>query len=346
MSERRCFLDEGWGERRGVVTLNGRPERLLIEREGESPCRRLGARVVARVRSVDRSLGLAFAVMAEGPDAVLRFAGASAPHRDGDWIDAEVVAEAQHGKSVRLRLLGAATEGPPRLLNPGPSLAERLANYCRVRELEKGPAARAAADLAQAEVLETEFLLAGGGTIAVERTRACVAIDVDVAGRIGQGAKRVARATNLTALAEAARILRLKGLGGLVVIDLAGSGHDGGALLAAARIAFGPDNPGVAIGPVSRFGTLEIVIPRRLRPTLEILTGDDGCTTPVTDAMALLRALECAADADRGARLTALAPPAVLNAARPFLTRLVARFGNRLSVVEEASLARWRISEA
>jgi geranylgeranyl transferase type-2 subunit beta len=46
--------------------------------------------------------------------------------------------------------------------------------------------------------------------------------------------------------------------------------------MAAARLAFGPDNPGVSIGPVGRFGTMELSIPRRGRSALERLRRPDG----------------------------------------------------------------------
>ena len=62
-------------------------------------------------------------------------------------------------------------------------------------------------------------------------TRALIAVDVDLGDRGGSDAKRATRAANFAALTTAARLLRLKGEGGLVVIDLAGRGHDGPALL-------------------------------------------------------------------------------------------------------------------
>src|SRR4029079_1760962 len=58
--------------------------------------------------------------------------------------------------------------------------------------------------------------LAGGGRIAIERTAALVAIDVDP----GEAAGRDAIATtNRAAAAEAARQMRLRDLGGLIAID-------------------------------------------------------------------------------------------------------------------------------
>ena len=50
----------------------------------------------------------------------------------------------------------------------------------------------------------------------------------------------------------------------------------GTPVLTAARAAFSPDNPGVAIGPVGRFGTMEMTIPRRAPPLAETLCDANG----------------------------------------------------------------------
>ena len=140
--------------------------------------------------------------------------------------------------------------------------------------------------------------LPGGGSIAIEPTRALVSVDVDLGSGGGRDAKRAARQANLAALAELGRLLRLKALGGLVVIDLVGRGHDGQALARAAQTAFGPDQPGVVIGPVTRFGTLELALPRRYRPVREILCGPDGRLTDRSLALRLVRAIEREAAAE------------------------------------------------
>lgn len=326
MSVRRFFLDRGVGESRGVVTLARRPERLIIVRDADPAVQRLGARVAARVRTVEQGLGLAFLELGEGPDAALNLAPEVGPVREGAWAEIEIKAEARGGKGANARWVGPA-EGPVRLLSPAPSLEQRLISLAKGAPIIVDATARAIADVAQDEALETVFPLHGGGTIAVELTRALVSVDIDVGARLGGIGKRLARAANLAALAEAARVLRLKGLGGLVVIDLAGRGHDGAALLAAARAAFAMDNPGVAFGPISRFGTLELTIPRRLRSPLELLTGDGLVPTR---AMALLRALEREAIADGGGRFEALAEPPIAEAATPYLNCLTDQFGGRL----------------
>ncbi len=297
MTNRRFFLDHGCSESRGVVTLNGRPERLIIARLGDSPIQSLGARVAGRIRSVKRAQGLAFVDLGAEPDAVLNFTPQAGPIVEGGWVEAEVRSESRSG----------------------------------------------AADKAQEEALETVFALPGGGSIAVESTRALTAVDVDLGGRQGQASKITTRAANLAALGEAARVLRLKGLGGLVVIDLVGRGHDAPALLAAARAAFAPDNPGVAIGSISRFGTVELTVPRRARPVVDILHDLTGAPTAMTTAMDLVRALEREAASDGGARLVALASPQVAEAATAALAMLVERFGARLAVRGEPGTAGFEI---
>ena len=307
MSERRAYLDVGVGETRGVVTLDGRPERLLIQRDGDAACQALGAVVVGRVRKLERQLALAFVELGDGPEGVLNLRPDMARITEGQAVRVEIRAEARGGKGAQLRLAGEA-EGAPRLLEAAPDIAAELAAATR-HPVKTGAEARAMADAAEAEALEQVFALPGGGSVAVERTRALAAVDVDVGERAGGDAKRATRAANLAALATAARVLRLKGEGGLVVVDLAGRGHDGPALLAAARAAFAPDNPGVAFGPISRFGTLELTVPRRRRSIAERLLDADGRATSLTLALRLVRALEREALADPGARVAAAAAP-------------------------------------
>jgi Ribonuclease G/E len=334
MSERRTYLDVGVGETRGVVTLDGRPERLIVVRDTDAACQALGAEVVGRVRKLERQLALAFVDLGEGPDGVLNLRPDMGRITEGQAVLVEIRAEGRAGKGASLRLAGEAS-GAPRVARPAPSLEAELAATARQHPLVTGGQARAVADGAEAEALAREFPLPGGGSLAIERTRALIAVDVDVGERAGADAKRATRAANLAALAAAARVLRLKGEGGLVVIDLAGRGHDGPAMLAAARAAFGPDNPGVALGPISRFGTLELTVPRRRRSLAERLLGDDGRPTALTQALRLVRALERAALADPGARVSAVAAADVAAAASPYLKALTDRFGARLAVAAD-----------
>jgi len=339
MSERRLYLDRGVGETRGVVTLDGRPERLLIARDGESATAKLGARLVGRVRKVEPAFASAFVDLG-GVEALLSFKPEARPV-EGQSLEVEIRTEARAGKLATVRTIGPA-EGPPRLLSPAPDIAEQLAGFARNVQLIEGREARRAADEAEADALEIVHPLPGGGTLAIEPTRALVAIDVDIGERKGQDAKRVTRQANLAALAVAGRLLRLKSLGGIVVIDLVGRGHDGNALMTAARAAFAPDNPGVAIGPVGRFGTMELTVPRRAPPVAELLCDAKGQLTDLTLALRLIRAIETEGAVQPGARLIAVCAPEIAAAAQPFATGLAGRIGARFVIRPDLAAPRER----
>lgn len=321
---RQAYLDRSPGEVRGVVTLDGRPERLLIARDGDIEAQRLGARVIARVRRIDHGLATGFLDLGEGPDAVLPLTGHAKALTEGMAVEVEIAAEARRGKGAVARLEGPA-QGPPRLVAPGPTLTDQLAQWAPGSPVE-GAAAREAADEAEAQALAVEHGLPGGGSIAIESTRALVAVDVDLGARAGPDAGRRMLAANLSALKETARLLRLKGLGGLVVVDLAGRGQDGPALLAAAKAAFAPDDPGVSLGPVNRFGALTLALPHRRTRAADILLDEAGGATPRTLAHRLVRALEREGRGDPGGRFAAVCAPEVAEAARPWVAALGPRF--------------------
>jgi Ribonuclease G/E len=341
MSERRAYLDISPGEVRGVVALDGRPERLLLRRDDDDLSLALGARHVARVAEVEPALATAFLDLAGGVQAILSYRPDARPVR-GQSLEVEVRGEPRRGKLAVVRVIGPG-EGAPRMLAPPPAIKDQLQALVPGGAPTTGRSARDVADEAEAEALEILHPLPGGGTLSIEPTRALTALDVDLGARKGGDAKRVTRQANLAALGAAARLLRLKGLGGIVVIDLAGRGHDGNALLAAARAAFAPDNPGVAIGPVGRFGTMEISLPRWSRPLLERLCREDGSPSDRTLAQRLIRRLQGEAEARPGAQLLAACAPAVAAAAEPAAAGLAALIGARFRIAADPALPRERL---
>lgn len=336
MTRRHIFLDVGVGETRGVVMLDDRPERLIVQRSDDDPRLALGARLIARVASLEPSISTAFLDLGDGAEAILPFKADTKPVR-GAALEVEIRSEPRVGKLAVAKRIGDG-EGAPRLLSPSLGVATILRQLVRDESPIEGREARAAADEAEAEVLETIHPLPGGGSLAIEPTRALTAVDVDLGERKGQDPKRVTRQTNLSALYEAARLLRLKGLGGLVVLDLAGRGHDSAALMAAARLAFGPDNPGVAIGPIGRFGTLEISIPRRTRPVRELLLRADGAPSDRLLVQRLIRRIEDEAVAQPGARIVARAESSIAAAAQPYARLLAEKIGARFSIIEQPGM--------
>jgi hypothetical protein len=198
---RRLYLDRSAGETRGVVTQDGLPERLLIERDGAADSHRPGARGVARVARIERALGMAFLESEEGT-AVVAPLGAGVV--EGGFVEIEITSAARAGKAAGAAVTGPA-EGPPRWLRPAADLLTELAALAPGSRIEEGSAARKAADEAQDAALAVEHALPGGGSIAIETTRALTAIDVDLGARGGGDARRAARQANLAAIATAAR---------------------------------------------------------------------------------------------------------------------------------------------
>jgi Ribonuclease G/E len=338
MSGRKLYLDEAPGERRGVVTLAGAPERLLVERGGDS-YPRLGDRYAARVLRVEKGTGLASLDLGEAGRGALRLKADRAPPVEGQMLEVSVSIEPQGNKAAVLHAAGPA-DGPVRRLGDSLSLEDRLRAFAPDATLLGGREARAMADEAQAAALAVEHPLPGGGSIAIEQTRALTAIDVDLGSGAGRDPKRAARQANMAALSEAARLLRLKALGGLVVIDLVGRGHDGTALTRAAQAAFGADQPGVVIGPVTKFGTLDLALPRRWRPLADTLSQPGGGANTATLGLQLLRAIEREGRADPGGRLLARADPESAAAAQALANILAERIGLRFEIVSDPTRPR------
>ena len=341
MSERQAFLDRGIGEDRGVILLDGQPERLLIRRHDEDSSLLVGTRLAARVRKVEPAFASAFLDLGEGREAMMAFKPESRPV-EGQMLDVEIRTAPRPGKLATVRVLGDAT-GNPRVLDAGPDLESLLCVLGKCDEVKLGPEAGRVADLAEAGALETVHPLPGGGNLAIEPTRALIAVDVDLGERKGQDAKRISRQANMTALSEAARLLRLKGLGGIVIIDLVGRGHDAHALLAAARLAFAPDNPGVSIGAVGRFGTMELLIPRRDRSVRDILLDAEGRLTDQTLALRLVRMAQAEALRDPGGRLIAKAEPGIVAEAQGLFSTLREKVGERVTLAAQEGWGRTKM---
>ena len=324
MSVRRLFLDESPGEARGVVTLDGRPERLWIERDGVAIGPRLGERHRARLEDVSPGLRLAYLALTGGQEAVLQLPKADPPPR-GAMVEVEIAAETRAGKAAVARLIGPSA-GSPQRLSDAPSLPARLKDAAPGQEIVQGEAARDAADEAEDAALAGSHDLPGGIALHVTPTRALVAVDVDWAGTVRPSAAAVMRA-NLGALAEAARLLRLKSLGGTIAIDLVGFPRDRDALQAAAREAFAPDGPGVSVLPVNRLGLLVLAKPHREQALAEALCASDGRLSARSVAQRLVRALERQGRADPGARLVAACAPETAAELEPLVSALGPRFG-------------------
>jgi len=113
--------------------------------------------------------------------------------------------------------------------------------------------------------------LPSGGAIVIDHTEALVAIDVNSARATkGGDIEETALRTNVEAADEVARQLRLRDLGGLIVIDFIDMESQRGQREVENRLrdALRFDRARVQIGKISRFGLMELSR-QRLQPSLE-----------------------------------------------------------------------------
>jgi Ribonuclease G/E len=205
------------------------------------------------------------------------------------------------------------------------------------RQLLPGGFPEAEATAFDAEVgalLEPAVALAGGGSLLVEPGRTLTAIDVN----LGAGG---AAAVNEAAAREAARQLRLRSLGGRVVIDFLDS-HEGELRAAAERTlkaALADDPERIKTVGWSRGGLYELTR-RRSQPALaEILLEPAGSfgnrrKSAATLAFEALRAMATAARKRPSARpvLRTAGPVAAFLAAHPARRHLESRLGRTVAI--------------
>lgn len=117
---------------------------------------------------------------------------------------------------------------------------------------------------------EREVKLPSGGSIVIDPTEALVSIDINSARATkGSDIEETALQTNLEAADEVARQLRLRDMGGLIVIDFIDMGPSKNQREVENRMrdALELDRARVQVGKISRFGLLEMSR-QRLRPSL------------------------------------------------------------------------------
>jgi len=138
---------------------------------------------------------------------------------------------------------------------------------------------------------QREVSLPSGGAIVIDHTEALVSIDINSARATkGSDIEETALHTNLEAADEIARQLRLRDLGGLVVIDFIDMNPIKNQRAVENRLkeALKMDRARVQVGRISRFGLLEMSR-QRLRPSL----GESSqITCPRCDGQGTIRGIE------------------------------------------------------
>jgi len=204
--------------------------------------------------------------------------------------------------------------------------------------------------------IETAFQhtvkLPSGGSLVIDPTEALVSIDINSA-RATKGAdiEETALNTNLEAAEEIARQLRLRDVGGLIVIDFIdmSSTKNQREVENRMREALEADRARVQVGRISRFGLLEMSR-QRLRPSLDDLTtevcprcsGQGRIRDTRSLALAILRVMEEEALKERSSMVRALVPLNVasylLNEKRQEVAEIERRTRTHLVIVPNVNM--------
>lgn len=337
MSDVEVFLDDTPGEVRGVVARGGRFERLIIQRESDPAQHRLGARSVGRVIHPEGAFRAAFVDLGcDGPSGFLPLVKGQNV-REGEILTVEVTAEPREAKGPVLKRLKSG-EGRPRLVSEGPDVAACLSAYAPRTDFVLGVAAIQASWNAEEEALaSSDFFAEWAVDVAVQRTRALIAVDIDYVHLPGRDARKGRIRANREGLAQAARLIRLSNWGGLVAVDLVGTTMDAAQITEAAKAAFAGD--GATLGPLSRFGLLQLALPWTKRPVEEVLNDASGRRLLETRAIDIARHMRHALLSDTTiARLVIHCAPQEFESAAP----LVGRLGPRAQIVADPTLAAGR----
>ncbi|TAL64646.1 MAG: Rne/Rng family ribonuclease [Legionella sp.] len=180
---------------------------------------------------------------------------------------------------------------------------------------------------------QRQVMLPSGGALVIDRTEALVSIDVNSAKATGgSDIEATALNTNLEAADEIARQLRLRDLGGLVVIDFIDMGSSKNQRDVENRLkeALQADRARIQVGRISRFGLLEMSR-QRLRLSLgessqEVCPRCEGRGTVrniQSNGLSIIRLIEEEALKDKTAEIQVQLPPEmatfIMNEKRDFI---------------------------
>ncbi|MBB6521969.1 ribonuclease E [Pseudoteredinibacter isoporae] len=199
---------------------------------------------------------------------------------------------------------------------------------------------------------EREVKLPSGGSIVIDVTEALISIDIN-SSRATKGGdiEETALQTNLEAADEIARQLRLRDMGGLVVIDFIDMqpARNQREVENRMREALAMDRARVQVGRISRFGLLEMSR-QRLRPSLGETTskvcprcnGQGTIRGTKSLALSILRLVEEEAKKERSAEIRTIAPVSVatylLNEKRSAIWAIEQRNDTRVVIVPNAEM--------
>ncbi|HYC04369.1 MAG TPA: ribonuclease E/G [Azospirillaceae bacterium] len=273
-----------FGSKGALLTMDATlPGRFLVcapLAEGITVSKRLGkgpekARLTALLRQAAPP-GLGWIVRADAATADPELVALEAEHLAAQWRDAlRVPGEGPvtllpAPTAVERALLEQGGRGLTRIAVEGPEALAEVRAWCRDRAPDLAPMVRPHVDRIAlfdqgdlehelAELMRPRVDLPGGGSLVIERTEALTAIDVN------GGERGDALQVNLAAAREIARQLRLRNIGGIVVVDFVNleRAADREQLILTLSGAVSKDPGNTHVYGMSRLGLVEMTRQRR-----------------------------------------------------------------------------------
>lgn len=372
---RELLISTGPGEWRAALIEDGAAVELYVER-GDSPPP--GSIFLGRVIRLSPGLDAALVDIGAQRPGFLPLRRGEQPPSEGARVIVQLRREPQLDKGALLSMRIGAVAGvpdsarllvdadrlePPAQLYPKPNLACALAlrlpmmpdaivadDVAAIPELRAAfPEAAVAHRSAENWPLDLDALfeaalspslaLPGQGSIHIAETRAAALIDIDTGTPEAGSFERAALGVNLAAAEAIARQLRLRQLGGGVIIDFAAlegrAVRDKVRQVLATALASDPAEPQI-LG-WTRLGHLEVVRPRRGRPLSDAMIEPGSARkTAVALAFEALRALQREARARPAANWRMTVTPAIAAALRGTAARglqsLEERLGRHIAI--------------
>ena len=246
-------------------------------------------------------------------------------------------------------------EGPDAFAEASAFVAQVMPNYSSKIKAYSDPIPLFSRYQIESQI-ETAFehtvKLPSGGSIVIDPTEALVSIDINSARATkGHDIEETARNTNLEAADEIARQLRIRDIGGLVVIDFIDMINPSNQRDVETRMrnALESDRARIQTGRISRFGLMEMSR-QRLRPSLEEIStglcprcnGQGRIRDTRSLALAILRVIEEEALKEGSYKIRVQVPLSIgaylLNEKRNDLAEIENRTGTQMVIIPNMNL--------
>ena len=226
-------------------------------------------------------------------------------------------------------------------------IATTLPNYTHIVQLVESPEPLFLAHGVEQQIrsaLKPRVGLPSGGYLIIEQTEAMITIDVNTGGFTGSSSlEETVYQTNLEAAAVLPRQLRLRNLGGLVVVDFIDMEVEEhrNAVIKALRDGCSGDPARVRLSPMSEFGLVELSrkrtresLARQFCQPCAVCVGSGLVPRPATVAFEVLRALSALGKRQRTVA-TSSQQDIIVVAAEPVILRLLGDDASHLAQIAQ-----------